>query len=52
MPFSPDGVDFSKIHVQKRKSMPVITEGVDVDGKIERGTQVEHGVGCEKKSQH
>ena len=30
MPFTPDGVDFSKINVKKTKSLAVLTKGVNI----------------------
>ena len=36
MPFSPDGVDFSKILVKKRNSLAVPTERVKINDRIKR----------------
>ena len=49
VPFGPDGCDFSKILVKKRKALACPTERVHIDKKIKSDTQVETGLMSDKK---
>ena len=42
-PFGVENCDLSKIVEKKRKALACPTEGVDIDNKTERSTQVEKG---------
>ena len=42
-PFNEDNCDMSKLISKNRNTYPYPTEGVNIDGKVERGTQMEHG---------